>query len=55
MRVQSQQKPSKMADICRFKTAAANSGLSDVLKKTNRVFGFEFLKTQLIGLIRKFI
>lgn len=42
MRVQSQQKPSKMADICRFKTAAANSGLSDVLKKQTGYLGLNF-------------
>ncbi len=55
MQVQSRQKPSKMANICRLKKAAASSRLSDDFIKQTGCLGFEFLKKQLIGLIRKFI
>ncbi len=43
MRVQFDQKPSKMPNICRLQKAAASSSLCD------------FLKTHVIGLIRKSI
>lgn len=55
MRVQFDQKPSKMLILCRLNKAAASSSLSGVFKNTPGIWGLEFFKTQLIGLIRKSI
>ncbi len=42
MRVQSNQKPSKIANICRLKKAAASSGLSGVIKNKPGIWGLCF-------------
>ena len=42
MQVQSQQKPSKIANICRLKKATASSSLSDVFKNKPGVWVLSF-------------
>ncbi len=42
MRVQSHQKPSKIANICRLKKATANSSLSGVFKNKPGIWVLSF-------------